>query len=100
MKTGLLLGLVLFLGTAAVAQKKSLDASVYDGWESIGEKRLSSDGKYLVYTITPQEGDGKLVIRSTAAGTNYAKEIPRGAETSITEDGRFAVFHIKPFYKD
>ena len=80
------------------ASKKSLDPSVYDKWESIGERVLSNDGKWLVYTITPQEGDARLVIRGTAS--DYSKEIPRGTEATITEDGRFVVFLIHPFFKD
>jgi len=80
------------------SQKPALDHSVYDGWESIGERMLSPDGKYLVYTIVPQEGDGRLVIRSTETG--YAKEIPRGAAASITADSRWLVCQIKPFFKD
>jgi hypothetical protein len=98
MKTGLLLGLFLFIGAAVIAQKKPLDPTVYDGWENIAEKLLSPDGKYLVYTITPQEGDGRLVIRAT--GSSYAKEIPRGADATVTADGRFVVFRIRPYFKD
>jgi len=89
---------LVFSALAVVGQKKPLDPSVYDHWESIGEKLLSPDGKYLVYTINPQEGDGRLVIRATVG--DYAKEIPRGATAAITFDSRFLVFHIKPFYKD
>ncbi|HLZ86623.1 MAG TPA: hypothetical protein VKQ52_05275, partial [Puia sp.] len=81
-----------------LAAKKPLDPSVYDKWESIGERMLSADGKWLVYTITPQEGDARLEIRGTAS--DYAKEIPRGTEATITEDGRFVVFLIHPFFKD
>ena len=92
--------LLLLVTVFAQAQgpKRPLDPSVYDGWQSIGERILSPDGKYLVYTVVPQEGDGRLVICSVA-GT-YAKEIPRGAEAVITPDSRFVVFHIKPFFKD
>jgi len=89
------LSLLTFL---AHGQKKPLDPSVYDGWQSIGERLLSPDGKWLVYTVTPQEGDGNLFIRSTNG--DYAKEIPRGADAAFTDDGRFVVFHIKPFYRD
>ena len=89
----LLLPTVLVFG-----QKKPLDPSVYDGWQSIGEKLLSPDGKWLVYTITPQEGDASLVIRATNGV--YAKEIPRGADASFTADSRFVVFHVKPLYRD
>ena len=80
------------------AQKPALDHTVYDGWESIGERVLSPDGKFLVYTIVPQEGDGRLIIRGTE--TDYAKEIPRGATATITADSRWLVFQIKPFFKD
>jgi len=96
---GLVLLLVSLLPTIiSFGQKKPLDPSVYDHWENIGEKLLSPDGKYLVYTVVPQEGDGRLVIRAT--GNDYAKEIPRGAMAAITADSRWLVFHIKPFYKD
>ncbi|HTI94164.1 MAG TPA: prolyl oligopeptidase family serine peptidase [Puia sp.] len=94
----ILLLIVLLPTLVSFGQKKPLDPSVYDHWESIGEKLLSPDGKYLVYTIVPQEGDGRLIIRATA--NDYAKEIPRGAVASITADSRWLVFHIKPFYKD
>jgi dienelactone hydrolase len=79
-------------------KKKPLDPSVYDSWQSIGERMLSPDGKYLVYTVVAQEGDGRLVVRSTSG--SYIKEIPRGAEAATTADSRFVVFHIKPFFKD
>jgi len=98
MRTCLIVLFFVVLGLAAQAQKKPLDPSVYDKWESIGERMLSPDGKWLVYTITPQEGDGRLEVCGTS--NEYAKEIPRGTEAVITEDGRFVVFLIKPFFKD
>ena len=94
---------ILLLACAASAQqsprdKRPLDPSVYDGWQSINEKILSPDGKYLVYIVSPQEGDGQLFIRATTG--SYAKEIPRGANPSITADSRWLVFQIKPLFKD
>lgn len=80
------------------AQKKPLDHSVYDGWQSIGERMISNDGKWIVYTVTPQEGDNELVIQSSDA--KYKKTIPRGYNAVITEDSRYAIFKIKPFFKD
>ncbi|HXB92806.1 MAG TPA: hypothetical protein VNU72_10965, partial [Puia sp.] len=82
----------------AFGQKKPLTHSAYDGWENIGERLLSPDGKYLVYTVTPQEGDSRLFIRGVA--NDYTKEIPRGANASITADSRYLVFHIRPLFKD
>lgn len=95
----LLFGITLFLtATILFAQKKPLDHSVYDGWQSIGERMISNDGKWVVYTINPQEGDNELVIQSSDAG--YKKVVPRGYNATITEDSRYAVFKIKPFFAD
>ena len=80
------------------AQKKILDHTVYDNWKSIGERMISNDGRYVVYTVNPQEGDGELVIQ--VPETKYKKVIPRGYNAIITEDSRFVVFKIKPFFKD
>ncbi len=82
---------------AVTAQKKPLDHSVYDGWQSIGERAISNDGKFVVYTITPQEGDATLVIQQTN-GTKLM-EVPRGYQAKITEDSRFVVFKIKPTFQ-
>jgi dipeptidyl aminopeptidase/acylaminoacyl peptidase len=90
--------LLILIFLKAHAQKPALDQSVYDGWESIGERAFSPDGKYLIYTVVPQEGDGRLVIRSVEG--SYAKEIPRGAMATITPDSRWVVLHLKPFFRD
>jgi dipeptidyl aminopeptidase/acylaminoacyl peptidase len=84
--------------TISVAQKKPLDHSVYDRWESIGERVISNDGKLIAYTIQPQEGDGRLVIQ--LADNTFKKEIPRGYNVSITEDNKYVIFRIRPLFKD
>ncbi len=89
---------LLFVIYSARSQKKPLDPSVYDGWQRIGERVLSADGKYIAYMVVPQEGDARLYIRAT--GDSYAKEIPRGGSVSFTADGRYAVFLIRPYFKD
>ena len=83
-----------------IAQKKPLDHSVYDSWQSIGQKLISNDGKWVIYTIDPQEGDNELVIQSTQAEAAYKKTIARGYNALITEDSRFVIFSIKPFFKE
>lgn len=89
---------ILFAMQAGFAQKKPLDHSVYDDWQAIGEKQISNNGNWVVYTINPQEGDNELVIVSSDA--KYRKTIPRGYNAIITEDSRFVIFRIKPFFKD
>ncbi|MGZ8517623.1 MAG: alpha/beta hydrolase family protein [Chitinophagaceae bacterium] len=85
---------------SVTAQKKSLDHSVYDSWQSIGQKLISNDGKWVVYTIDPQEGDSELVLQSTLLDTGYKKTIPRGYNALITEDSRYVILRIKPFFKE
>src|SRR5687767_11574564 len=87
--------LSFFLPLFAVAQKKPLDHTVYDGWQSTGERLISPDGRWVVYTITPQEGDAELVIHDMAAG-GKTTSVPRGYSALITEDSRFVVMKIKP----
>ncbi len=90
--------ILLIAYSAIFAQKKPLDHSVYDGWQHIGERMISDDGKWVVYTIDPQEGDNELVIQS--ADAKYKKTVPRGFNAAITEDSRFVVFRIKALYKE
>lgn len=94
-----LLPLFLLFSFDLFAQKKPLDHTVYDNWQSIGERMISNDGKWVVYTVTPQEGDANLYIQSTG---NIAdkKAVARGYNAIITEDSRYVVFRIKPLYKD
>ncbi len=86
------------LSIQALAQKKPLDHSVYDGWQSIADRSVSNDGKYIVYAVNPQEGDGILYVQ--AADGEYKKEIARGYGAVITEDSRYLICRIKPAFKE
>ena len=89
---------LLFLSISGYSQKKPLDHSVYDGWQNISERLISDDGKYIAFTVTPQEGDGHLYIKKKD-GSNVA-EIARGYNANITDNSRFLSCRIKPFFKD
>ena len=91
--------LLLFLSFTSKAQnKKPLTHAVYDGWKSVAEKVISNNGRYIVYTIVPQEGDGLLVINDMINGNN--REMERGYAPVISQDNRYVVFKIKPRYQD
>jgi dipeptidyl aminopeptidase/acylaminoacyl peptidase len=98
MRTPVLLLFLLCMAGITQAQKKPLDHSVYDGWQSISERAISNNGQFTIYTINPQEGDGTLVIQAT--DHSWKKEIARGYNAVITEDNRFVICRIKPFFKD
>ncbi len=90
--------LLLCIVQAIHAQKKPLDHTVYDAWQSIGERLISPDGQWVVYTIDPQEGDRQLVIRS--AKTGYHKIIERGYNAEVSRDSKWVVFRIAPLFRD
>lgn len=88
----------LFLITQiSYSQKKPLDHTVYDAWQSVGERIISNDGKKVAYTITPQEGDALLVLQQTDG--RKLLEVARGYNVKFTEDSRYLIFKIKPTFK-
>ena len=78
--------------------KKPLDHTVYDGWKSLGERMISNDGKFIVYAVNPQEGDGELVIQNKE--TIYKSVIARGNGALISDDSRYVFFKIKPIFQE
>jgi len=98
MKRILLTCAVLTLALAAAAQKKPLDHSVYDRWQSVGSSILSPDGNVVAYEVNPQEGDGVLTLR-VFGKKGREIVIPRGYRTSILDDGTFAVCLIRPEFQ-
>ncbi len=94
----LLTTFMLFICAFASAQKKPLTHSVYDGWKSVGERSISNDGRYAVYAINPQEGDGTLIIQDL--GTDKKIEAERGYAAVISQDNKYVIFKIRPHFND
>jgi len=89
---------LLFFSIFSYGQKKPLDHTVYDGWQNIAERLISDNGNFIAFTVVPQEGDGVLYIKKKD-GTNVA-EIERGYNANMTDNSRFLICRIKPFFKD
>jgi hypothetical protein len=51
-----------------------------------------------VYAVNPQEGDCNLYIQAT--DNSFKKEIARGYNARISEDNKYVVFRIRPYFKD
>lgn len=94
----ILIVLVLQQTATQAVDKKPLDHSVYDGWKSINETSLSNDGQWLLYVLTPQEGDAELLIKSIKENRTYS--IPRANKAKFTRDSRFVVAQIQPFFQE
>src|SRR5205085_7651222 len=53
---------------AAQTAKRPLQHHDYDSWRAIVTPQLSPDGKFVVYGLFPQDGDGEIVVRNVQSG--------------------------------
>lgn len=80
-------------------QKKPLTHEVYDDWKALAEKKISNDGRYIAYTINPQQGDGTLYLQSlTDTASKFVVE--RGYGIEFSQDNQFLIAKIKPRYQE
>ncbi len=87
---------------------KILDPSDASGWKSIRNATTSNDGKWFAYMLVPNEGDGEVVIRPTAADGKEWRfpigEAPQAAgfgpsadsPVAISGDAKWAAFTSYP----
>ena len=94
----ILLFFLVFLCMKTSAQKKELDHTVYDSWQSIRETSFHPQGKYIIYAIVPQEGDGRFIIRNVKTGNELS--IARATQAVFTENGEYLVAKIKPSFAE
>ena len=62
-----------------------LDYKAYDGWNAIRTPRVSDDGAYFAYALTPEDGDPTLVVRAIDSGRDIRAE--RGAAPAFARAG-------------
>ncbi|TDK47296.1 prolyl oligopeptidase family serine peptidase [Algoriphagus formosus] len=90
--------LLLFLSLEGHAQqKRSLTHADYDGWESLSSDRITKDGKWVGYMISPQEGDARLELMPYR-DPSKKMIIPRASGWNFSPDDAFAVGKIEPQY--
>ncbi|WP_316789281.1 alpha/beta hydrolase family protein [Pedobacter frigoris] len=87
---------LLLFASSTFAQKKPLNHTVYDSWESIASKKLSNNGVWAGYGISQQEGDGTLYLNNLTSGAKT--KVNRAENVQFSSDSKFAVFSVKPFY--
>ncbi len=89
--------LVLFLCLSAKAQnpnKKTMDPSVYDEWNQLGDVKLSSDGKWVSYEIKREEQDHTIVLYNTETKKEF--KFPRSKGLKFSFEKGFAIFKTSP----
>lgn len=86
------------------ADKRPLELADVLAWKRINSARLSNDGAWFAYRLTPGEGDSEVVVRSTTSDTEHrfdVGETPGGfsfgsSAVSFSEDSRWVAFTIYP----
>lgn len=56
--------------------KRSLTHQDYDSWQSLNGSQISVDGRFVAYSLIPQDGDGEVVVRRLDNGREW--RLPRG----------------------
>jgi dipeptidyl aminopeptidase/acylaminoacyl peptidase len=93
-RTGIILALTLIMPLMLIGQKRPLTHADYDSWKSLSGTQITEDGKYLTYTINPQQGDGMLYLYET--GASRLDSMFRGTAASVSPESRYMVYTIRP----
>jgi dipeptidyl aminopeptidase/acylaminoacyl peptidase len=79
--------------TPVTARKVAIDYKAYDSWNLIRGTKLSDDGNWIAYVLTPEDGDPTLVVRNLNSGAEIKEE--RGMTPAFTPDSKFVVYTIR-----
>jgi len=66
----------------------------YARFKRIGGANISADGKWMLYTVTPNDGDGTLFVQSLDTATKH--EIARGTGASFSDTSRWVAYFVAP----
>jgi dipeptidyl aminopeptidase/acylaminoacyl peptidase len=96
--TALVPALVLVCGSLMIHAQSSgprpITLEDYAQFKRITGAAISNDGKWMHYTVTPNDGDGTLYVKSL--DSDQVHEVPRGANPAFSEDGRWIGYFIAP----
>ncbi|MFG1691045.1 hypothetical protein ACGF5M_02615 [Gemmatimonadota bacterium] len=66
-------------------------------WKRIVGPAVSADGSWFAYRLAPSEGDGELVVRSTANDTEHRFPVGEaGGPVAFSDDSGWLAFTISP----
>ena len=95
MKATILALIPFFIFSTIFGQKKTLDHTVYNDWNSIKTNIISNQGNYLAYIIKPHRGDGTLYY---GVKSNPSKTLERAKSPVFSNSEAFLVTKIDPGY--
>ncbi|MCP9766637.1 S9 family peptidase [Lacihabitans sp. LS3-19] len=87
----------LIFSSFALAQKRPMLHTDYDGWNAITETKITPNGHWVSYILKPQDGDSKLVFYPLLG--NAIDSIERASDVWISQDSKWAAYKISPSKK-
>lgn len=90
---------------ADIREKRPLTHDDYDSWKTIQAEKISSDGKWILYLETPQDGEVELVVKNPSSGKEYRADVGysgekveahRAAKPAFTKNSSHVIFLISP----
>ena len=74
--------------------RRALDHTDYDRWNSLQSQNLSNDGAWVSYIVQPGKGQGKLVVREIASAKQYT--IDRAGSARFSFDSQYLAYIVSP----
>ena len=96
LKLATLLLLFSAINALYAQEKKKVDHTAYDSWNSISAVQQSKTGSIITYEINPQIGDGNLYIQNIDG--SLKKSFNRADDAAISYDEDYIVFFIRTGY--
>ena len=82
--------------TAYAQEKRPMSHDDYAAWNAISGVKLSPDGNKIIYSLTPQRGDARMIIGTTDGAAQDT--IYRATRGDMAYDGSYTVAVVKaPF---
>ena len=79
---------------ATTQAPKPITLDDYAHFKRIAGASISNDGKWMLYTVTPNDGDGTLFVKSLDAATVH--EIARGTGASFSDTSKWVGYFVAP----
>ena len=73
---------------------KPITLDDYAKFKRITNAAISTDGKWMLYMVTPNDGDGTLVVKALDGDKTY--DVPRGTSAAFSDDARWVGYFIAP----
>ena len=73
---------------------KPISIEDYARFKRLAGAAITADGKWMMYTVTPNEGDGTLFVQSLDSTTKH--EIPRGTGAALSDTSRWVAYFVAP----